>query len=120
MAARSRSLRCGFELRGALVSDRGFAAISPALPISNPERLAELRPRLGRGEIEAVSIHSRMLSAEIVQELKQSGVRTMTTWAVETEADARRVLGYGATGVTSKNLVLLAAIWRGELGEAPS
>ena len=50
--------------------------------ISNPERLAELRPRLGRGEIEAVSIHSRMLSAEIVQELKQSGVRTMTTWAV--------------------------------------
>ena len=88
--------------------------------ISNPERLAELRPRLGRGEIEAVSIHSRMLSAEIVQELKQSGVRTMTTWAVETEADARRVLDYGATGVTSKNLALLAAIRRGELSETPS
>ncbi len=88
--------------------------------ISNPERLAELRPRLSRGEVEAVSIHSRMLSAEIVQELKRSGVRTMTTWAVETEAEARRVLDYGATGVTSKNLALLAAIRRGELGEAPS
>ncbi len=88
--------------------------------ISNPERLAELRPRLGRGEIEAVAIHSRMLSAEIVQELTQSGVRTMTTWAVETEADARRVLDYGETGVTSKDLALLAAIQRGELSETPS
>ena len=84
--------------------------------ISNQERLAELRPRLNRGEIEAVSIHSRMLSTEIVQELKESGVRTMTTWAVETKADARRVLGYGVTGVTSKNLVLLAAIRKGEFG----
>ena len=84
--------------------------------ISNSERLAELRPRLSRGEIEAVSIQSRMLSAEVVQDLKQSGVRTMTTWAVETEADVRRVLGYGATGVTSKNLALLAAIRKGSLG----
>ena len=88
--------------------------------ISNPGRLAELRPRLNRGEIEAVSIHSGMLSAEIVQKLKQSGVRTMTTWAVKTEADARRVLGYGANGVTSDNLALLAAIRKGELGGTPS
>ncbi len=83
--------------------------------ISNPERMELLRPRLGKGEIAAVSIHSRMLSAAVTEELKSSGVRLMTTWAVETEADARRVLGYGATGITTKNLALLTAIRNGEL-----
>lgn len=83
--------------------------------ISDPERMELLRPRLAKGEITAVSIHSRMLSAAVIDELKSCGVRLMTTWAVETEADARRVLGYGATGITTKNLALLAAIRNGEL-----
>ncbi|MEX0786283.1 MAG: glycerophosphodiester phosphodiesterase, partial [Dehalococcoidia bacterium] len=78
------------------------------------ERLAELRPRLARREIRCVSVDSRILTQEIMLELRAGGVGPVVSWAVETPEDARRVLGWGA-GVTSKDLALLAAIRNGEL-----
>lgn len=78
-------------------------------------RLDELRPRLGRAEIDAVSIDSRFLTQEIVAELRGSGVKTVLTWAVETAEDARRLLGWGVGGVTSGSLPLLIAIREGRV-----
>ena len=79
-------------------------------------RLAEMRPRLERGEIAAVSIDSRILTEQIVAELRGAAVGAIITWAVETPAAARRVLAWGVSGVTSDSLTLLASIRDGQLG----
>lgn len=85
--------------------------------IGNVERLALLRPRLAREEIPGVSIDSRILTESIVSELSSSGVREIITWAVETSAAARRVLGWGVSGVISDSLALLASIRDGRIGQ---
>lgn len=82
--------------------------------IGTVERLADIRPRLARREVPAVSIHSAVLTFEVATELRQAGVGPIVSWAVETAEMARRVLAWGV-GVTSKNLRLLEAIRRSEL-----
>jgi glycerophosphoryl diester phosphodiesterase len=86
--------------------------------VGDLQRLAALRPRLDRRDISGVSIDSRILTGDIVSELKGSGVREIMTWAVETPAAARRVLAWGVTGVTSDSLALLKAIRDGRVGPA--
>lgn len=81
----------------------------------SPGRLAVLRPRLTRREIRYVSIDSRFLTRDIVDELRDAGVESIITWAVETEETARRVLGWGVTGITSDDLDLLGAVRDGAL-----
>ena len=99
-----------------------LAELLPQAPrfytIGTVGQLTALRPRLERGEIAAVSIDSRILTGEIVSELKAMGVRTIVTWAVETPEAARQVLAWGVDGVTSKSLTLLAAIRSGEIGSS--
>lgn len=84
--------------------------------VGDLQRLAALRPRLGREEIPAVSIDSRILTGGIVSELSGSGVREIITWAVETPAAARQVLTWGVSGVISDSLALLASIRDGRVG----
>ncbi len=90
-----------------------LAELLPRLPrfytIGDARRLAALRPR-ERHEIAAVSIDSRFLTERIVSELKQAGVESVVAWAVETPAEARRLLAWGVDGITSGNLTLLTAI----------
>jgi glycerophosphoryl diester phosphodiesterase len=84
--------------------------------IGDLDRLQLLRPRLARSDIPAVSIDSRMLTEGIVSDLRGSGVGEIITWAVETPAAARRVLGWGVSGVISDSLALLASIRAGRIG----
>ena len=80
-----------------------------------PGRLADLRPRLARGEIAGMAINSRFLTREIVDEVRAAGVERMITWGVVTREKARAVLAWGVSGVTADSLALLAAIRSGEL-----
>lgn len=83
--------------------------------LGSRRRLRALRPRLERGEIDAVSIDSRFLTESIVSELRGSGVQTIVTWAVETAAAARKLLAWGVSGVSSDSLALLEAIHDGRI-----
>ena len=78
-------------------------------------QLGPLRRRLERGEIEAVSIDSRLVTQVLIAELGAGGVGTIVTWRVETAEAARRVLACGVSGVTSNSLALLASVRGGEL-----
>lgn len=78
-------------------------------------QLGGLRRRLERGEIEAVSIDSRLVTQVLIAELGAGGVGTIVTWGIETDEAARRVLACGVSGVTSNNLALLARVRGGEL-----
>ena len=94
-------------------------ALLPQAPhfytVGSLRRLDALRPRLARREIAAVAIDSRFLRVEIVAELRDSGVETVLTWAVETADDARRLLRWGVGGITSDSLPLLVAIREGRV-----
>ena len=83
--------------------------------VGSLRRLDALRPRLARGDVTAVAIDSRFLTAEIVVELRDSGVDTVLTWAVETADEARRLLQWGVGGITSDSLPLLVAIREGRI-----
>ena len=78
-------------------------------------KLGGLRRRLERGEIEAVSIDSRLVTQVLIAELGAGGAGTIVTWGVETAEEARRVLACGVSGVTSDSLDLLASVRNGEL-----
>ncbi len=92
-------------------------ALLPQAPrfytVGSLRRLDALRPRLARGDVTAVAIDSRFLTAEIVVELRDSGVDTVLTWAVETADEARRLLRWGVGGITSDSLPLLVGIRAG-------
>lgn len=94
-------------------------ALLPKAPcfytVGSLRRLDALRPRLARGDVTAVAIDSRFLTAEIVVELRDSGVDTVLTWAVETADEARRLLKWGVGGITSDSLPLLVAIREGRV-----
>jgi glycerophosphoryl diester phosphodiesterase len=76
-------------------------------------QLRLLRRRLQRGPVRCASIDSRILTKEVVDGLRTSGVETIITWSVETEAAARQLLDWGVDGVTSDNLALLATVKEG-------
>ena len=94
-------------------------ALLPQVPrfytVGSRRRLRALRPRLARREIDAVSIDSRFLTAEIVAELQGSGVETVVAWAVEKPDEARRLFSWGVGGITSNSLPLLIAIREGRV-----
>ena len=97
-----------------------LSVLLPQVPrfytIGTLAQLSERRPRLEQGEIQAVCINSRILTAEIASDLTTMGIQTIVTWGIKTEEEARRVLGWGVNGVTSSNLELLTAIRDGQLG----
>lgn len=86
--------------------------------VGSRRRLRALRPRLEKREIAGVSIDSRILTAEMVRELKEAGVATVVTWAVETPEAVRQLLAWGVDGVSSDSLDLLVAIRDGRIGAA--
>jgi glycerophosphoryl diester phosphodiesterase len=116
-AAQSATAFCG----GWSHLDR-LSTLLPNVPlfytVGSLRRLAEIQPRLEREEVPAVSIDSRILTGAIVSMFLRSGVREISTWAVETPDIARRVLTWGVSGVTSDSLDLLASIRDGEVGPA--
>ena len=96
-----------------------LAALLPSVPryytLGRLDDLSAFRPRLARRDIYGISIDSRFLTREIVAELREAGVTSIITWAVETAEDAARVFDYGVSGVTSDSLELLISIRKGEV-----
>ena len=50
------------------------------------------------------------MSKDVIGELRDAGVENITTWGVDTFADAQAAFASGLNGVSSKNLELLAEL----------
>ena len=82
------------------------------LSASNRGGLARLRRRLVRAPVYGASVHRRLLSPTVVEELQRS-TEVVMTWPVDTAAalaDARRL---GVDGVISKDMDLLKELLAG-------
>jgi len=76
---------------------------------ANPRQLTRLRARLRDERAHGVSIRLRLLTPEIVAELRRSTDLIMA-WSVDTEAELDRAFEVGVTGVISKNMALLSRL----------
>ncbi|HMM41713.1 MAG TPA: phosphatase PAP2 family protein [Thermomicrobiales bacterium] len=74
--------------------------------IGGLRQLDRIWTRLERDDHDAVSIHYRLLSAEIVDALKER-VSTVITWPINSEARLNEVLAWGVDGFTSDNVELI-------------
>lgn len=74
--------------------------------IGGLRQLDRIWSRLERDDHDAVSIHYRLLSAEIVDALKER-VSTVITWPINSEARLNEVLAWGIDGFTSDNVELI-------------
>lgn len=66
--------------------------------VGNARQLRALRRRVGARRLDAVSIHERLLDRETANELSRLADVVMT-WPVTTMRQARRLLGWGVTGL---------------------
>jgi glycerophosphoryl diester phosphodiesterase len=73
---------------------------------AHPVQLRALRARLRGRRAAGLSIHRRLLTPQIVAELRQATDLIMV-WPVDTEAALEHARWLGVTGVISKNLTLL-------------
>ncbi len=73
---------------------------------AHPVQLRALRARLRGRRAAGLSIHRRLLTPQIVAELRQSTDLIMV-WPVDTEAALDHARWLGVTGVISKNLTML-------------
>jgi glycerophosphoryl diester phosphodiesterase len=73
---------------------------------AHPVQLRALRARLRTKRAAGLSIHRRLLTPQIVAELRQATDLIMV-WPVDTEAALDHARWLGATGVISKNLTML-------------
>lgn len=96
-----------------------LAELLPGAPrfysVGNERRLAAIGPRLARREVPAMSIDSRVVTAALVEELRDAGVGPIISWHVETAEHARALLSWGVSGITSGSLALLTAIREGRV-----
>jgi glycerophosphoryl diester phosphodiesterase len=87
----------------------GDANVRRILSAAGPRQLARLRARLRGGRAHGVSIRLRLLTPEIVAELRRSTDLVMA-WPVDTEPELDRSFEIGVTGVISRNMALLSRI----------
>lgn len=85
---------------------RAWEQVTVVHSIGGLRQLDRVWSRLERDDHDAVSIHYRLLSAEIVDALKER-VSTVLTWPVNTEERLNQVLDWGVDGFTSDNLALI-------------
>jgi glycerophosphoryl diester phosphodiesterase len=90
----------------------GDANVRRILSAASPRQLSRLRARLRRERAHGVSIRLRLLTPEIVAELRGSTDLIMA-WPVDTEPALDRSVELGVTGVISQNMALLGRVARG-------
>lgn len=99
-----------------------LAVLLPDVPrfytVGRPERLDDLRQRLPKRDIVAVTINHRLLTEAVVSELSGLGVERLVAWTVNDPARARAIIEWGGGGITSDDLDLLRSIRAGE-SDAP-
>lgn len=74
--------------------------------IGGLRQLDRIWSRLERDDHDAVSIHYRLLSAEIVEALKER-VSTVITWPINSEVRLNEVVNWGVDGFTSDSVELI-------------
>ena len=84
----------------------GDASVRRILSAANTRQLTRLRARLRGERADGVSIRLRLLTPEIVAELRRS-TDLVLAWSVDTEPELDRSFELGVTGVISKNMALL-------------
>ena len=84
----------------------GDASVRRILSAANTRQLTRLRARLRGERADGVSIRLRLLTPEIVAELRRS-TDLVLAWSVDTEPELDRSFAIGVTGVISKNMALL-------------
>jgi glycerophosphoryl diester phosphodiesterase len=87
----------------------GDAHVRRVLSASDPLQLARLRARLRRGRVDGVSIRLRLLTADVVAELRRA-TDVVMAWAIDSEAELARARRIGVTGVISKDLTMLTRL----------
>ena len=87
----------------------GTANVRQIRSAANPRQLNRLRARLRGERADGVSIRLRLLTPEIVAELRRSTDLIMA-WPVDTDADLERARRLGVSGVVSKSLPLLSRL----------
>lgn len=94
-----------------------IARLAPEVAVSYSVGYAEQMPRLWdrlRRDpgFHAVSINHRLLTREVVEEIKGYAVR-IYAWTVDDPARAATLLSWGVDGITSNSLVLLTGLQAG-------
>ena len=84
---------------------RAWEQVTVVHSIGNLRQLDRVWPRLERDDHDAISIHYRLLNAEIVTALKER-VSTVITWPINTEERLDQILAWGVDGFTTDNLDL--------------
>jgi hypothetical protein len=84
--------------------------VRPIHSVGNARQLAALRRRLERGAIPGVSIHRRLLDADVVRDLRRHAALVMS-WPVETPAEARTLAGWGVQGLITSRVAELAEVF---------
>ncbi|MEO8540829.1 MAG: glycerophosphodiester phosphodiesterase [bacterium] len=79
--------------------------------IGSKRMLRDVLPRLEGHRSDAVSIHMKLLTPAIVEDLLRR-VSLIMTWPVNREADLRRLQSWGVNGFISDNLDLLRVLVR--------
>jgi glycerophosphoryl diester phosphodiesterase len=80
------------------------------LSAGDPGELARVQSRLGAGPpVHGVSVHRRMLSPQVVRELRRQ-VAVVLAWPVNDGVALRQVLGLGVDGVVSDDPRVLRAV----------
>jgi glycerophosphoryl diester phosphodiesterase len=87
----------------------GDANVRRILSAAGPRQLTRLRARLRGERAHGVSIRLRLLTPEIVAELRRSTDLVMA-WPVDTGPALERSFEIGVTGVISRNMALLSRI----------
>jgi glycerophosphoryl diester phosphodiesterase len=83
--------------------------ISVLYSVGSAWQLARLRRRIANGRRHDVSVHRRLLSPEVVEELKGSA-DTLVTWPVNDDETLDRVLGWGVDGVITDSFDVLRRV----------
>jgi glycerophosphoryl diester phosphodiesterase len=81
----------------------------PVLSVANRRSLARLRRRLALQPAYGASVRLRLLTAELVAELR-ARTEVVMAWSVDTPEALAHARGLGVDGVISKNLGLLAGV----------
>ena len=78
--------------------------------VGNRRQLAALTRRFAGGTLAGVSIHSRLLDAATVRELRDRAALVMS-WPVESAAEARRLAAWGVQGLITSRYAELAPLF---------
>ena len=87
----------------------GYPDVRVVHSVGSRRQLRALRRRFAGHRLGGISIHQRLLDADLVAELRERS-ELIVTWPVETAEEARRLWAWGVHGVTTERFEALAGV----------